>query len=348
MTFKNKFKSCLIIVFMLSVIQMAFAQNNPTVKWKDGKKYIVHTIRKGDTWSSIARTYKAPIKDLQKVNPNSKELKFDQTILIPYEVFKKSENKRNAAENKVETDTNNDTPKSDSPEQQEAKKPSASAGIKTEKSEVMNKEKSGSKKKNPAIVHKVVAGETLYGIAAKYHVSPREIATYNSIELGKIKIGQLLKIPQKGEANLNTNDHLTTPVIKNQNESVETKKDSVAIQSNVTSTIDSSNYATVPTASDKNIDGVVTEQGVATWLLDGTSGKREKFYALHRTAPVGTIIKVMNPMSKRFVFVKVVGVLPDTGDNFDVLIKITQSAARRIGIIDARFRVEISYGVKEK
>ena len=53
-------------------------------------------------------------------------------------------------------------------------------------------------------------------------------------------------------------------------------------------------------------------------------------------------------MNKRFVFVKVVGPLPDTGDNHDVLIKITQSAARRIGIVDARFRVDISYGLKGK
>ena len=89
-----------------------------------------------------------------------------------------------------------------------------------------------------------------------------------------------------------------------------------------------------------------TEHGVATWMMEFSSAKKEKFYALHRSASVGTIIKVVNPMNKRSVFVKVVGQLPDTGDNHDVLIKITQAAARKIGIFESRFRVDISYGVK--
>ena len=70
---------------------------------------------------------------------------------------------------------------------------------------------------------------------------------------------------------------------------------------------------------------------------------QNKFYALHRTAPIGTIIKVTNRMNNNSVYVKVIGILPSTGDNENILIKITQAAAQRIGALDQRFQAELSY-----
>jgi rare lipoprotein A (peptidoglycan hydrolase) len=89
----------------------------------------------------------------------------------------------------------------------------------------------------------------------------------------------------------------------------------------------------------------ITENGVATWIAD-TEMNQNKFYALHRTAPVGTIIKVTNRMNNNSVYVKVIGVLPSTGDNENVLIKITQAAAQRIGALDQRFQAELSYAAE--
>lgn len=84
--------------------------------------------------------------------------------------------------------------------------------------------------------------------------------------------------------------------------------------------------------------------GVAAWLTEADLNQ-SKFYALHRTAPVGTIIKLTNRMNNNSVFVKVVGPLPDTGDNNSIIIKITQAAAQRIGALDQKFTAELSYGV---
>jgi hypothetical protein len=50
-------------------------------------------------------------------------------------------------------------------------------------------------------------------------------------------------------------------------------------------------------------------------------------------------------MNNNSVFVKVVGTLPDTGDNNAAIIKITQAAAQRIGAIDQKFTAELSYGL---
>jgi len=64
---------------------------------------------------------------------------------------------------------------------------------------------------------------------------------------------------------------------------------------------------------------------------------------MHRTAPIGTIMQVKNEMNNLTVFVRVIGKLPDTGENTNVTIRISKTAYDRLGAIDKRFPVEISY-----
>lgn len=90
----------------------------------------------------------------------------------------------------------------------------------------------------------------------------------------------------------------------------------------------------------KNSDEVV-ESGLAE-LIEGTEGNR-KYLAMHRTAPIGTILKVRNEMNNREVFVRVMGKLPDTAVNDKLIIKLSRSAYDRLGAIDPRFRVELTY-----
>ena len=89
------------------------------------------------------------------------------------------------------------------------------------------------------------------------------------------------------------------------------------------------------------------EQGVATWI-DDENINPNKYFALHRGAPVGTIMKVTNRMNKRTVFVKVVGKLPDTGDNDNIILKISKASAEKLGVRDQRFQCDLSYGVTMK
>jgi hypothetical protein len=85
----------------------------------------------------------------------------------------------------------------------------------------------------------------------------------------------------------------------------------------------------------------VMEAGLAE-LIEGTEGNR-KYLALHRTAPVGTILKVRNELNNREVFVRVMGKLQDTAPNSKLILKLSRSAYDRLGAIDPRFRVEVTY-----
>lgn len=88
----------------------------------------------------------------------------------------------------------------------------------------------------------------------------------------------------------------------------------------------------------------MAQSGVAE-MIEGADGSG-KYLALHRTAPIGTLVLVRNEFNNQLVWVKVVGRLPDTGVNDKILIKLSQQAFAKLSPEDRRFRAEVSYIVK--
>ena len=68
---------------------------------------------------------------------------------------------------------------------------------------------------------------------------------------------------------------------------------------------------------------------------------------LHRTAPVGTIIQITNPMTNRSTFAKVVGKFTENETTKDVIIVMTKAVADAVGALDKRFFCTLTYGPKE-
>jgi hypothetical protein len=55
------------------------------------------------------------------------------------------------------------------------------------------------------------------------------------------------------------------------------------------------------------------------------------------------VIRVKNEENSLTIFARVVGGLPETGDNSKVLIKLSQAAFEQLKGVNARFPVEILY-----
>ncbi len=83
-----------------------------------------------------------------------------------------------------------------------------------------------------------------------------------------------------------------------------------------------------------------------SWLKD-KSAFEKNFYALHRSAPNKSYIRVINPMNNKSVYVKVIGKLPDVGENADVDLKLTSAAVKKLGLRDDKFVVDWSYHVQK-
>ncbi len=77
-------------------------------------------------------------------------------------------------------------------------------------------------------------------------------------------------------------------------------------------------------------------------LIEGTGGHK-KYLVLHRSAPIGTIMRVKNEENNATIFARVVGTLPETGDNSKLVIKLSQAAFDQLKAVNGRFPVEIMY-----
>lgn len=88
----------------------------------------------------------------------------------------------------------------------------------------------------------------------------------------------------------------------------------------------------------------VTSSGVAE-MIDGADDSG-KYLALHRTAPIGTLVQVRNEFNNQSLWVKVIGRLPDTGVNDKILVKLSAQAFAKLSPDDRRFRAEVSYIVR--
>jgi LysM repeat protein len=181
-------------------------------------------------------------------------------------------------------------------------------------------------------LHIVAAKETMFSIAKQYNVSIQQLKEWNQLEGNEISIGQELRVvPPQKEAVKTVTIPAVVAVAEPKKEVVtqapppkaEVKEQTIRISESV-----------------KNSDEI-SQNGLAE-LIEGTEGNR-KYLALHRTAPVGTILKVRNEMNNREVFVRVMGKLPDTALTDKLVIKISKSAYDRLGAIDQRFRVEVTY-----
>jgi len=172
------------------------------------------------------------------------------------------------------------------------------------------------------IEHTVATGETIYSIAKKYNLTTYQIKTSNSLTDNELTVGQKLSIKT---------DKITpaSTVVEEENEDTETIKNPKLKQA-------ASRYGLVQ----------FDEKGIATWTanedLDAT-----KMLVLHRTAPVGTIIRITNPMSSRSAFAKVVGKFTENETTKDVIIVMTKAVADAIGALDKRFFCNLNYGAVE-
>lgn len=347
----------------------------------DGKMYVIHRVDEKETLFAISRRYGSSVESILQSNPGAtSNLEIGQIIKVPYD---KRVSVRPVEGSKVHTVAaketmysiskmysvsvddlrkwNNLTDNTLSIGQQLVVGKTAAVEIKPDPARTAT-----ASQDTPTVasipssgVHTVGTKETLFSIARQYGLSVAQLRSWNSLEGDDLKVGQAIKLTEPKK------DQSAAPVVAQQEtrkEPAETRREqpktdetpiASATQPSQPSQPSSPAKSTQPaqptpsgtqtiriSESMKNSDEVI-EAGLAE-LIEGTEGNR-KYLAMHRTAPVGTILKVRNEMNNREVFVRVMGKLPDTAVNDKLIIKLSRSAYDRLGAIDPRFRVELTY-----
>ncbi|WP_353721445.1 LysM peptidoglycan-binding domain-containing protein [Dyadobacter sp. 676] len=291
-----------------------------------GKIFILHKVNQGQTMFAVVRQYGTTIHALREANPGmSDQIQSGQTIRVPYtpKVTKKDSKKDDKKEEKkelVKAEVKETKPVTDTPAAATSTSaPSASAATAV-----------------PANgIHKVEPGQTLYRVAVKYGVLMADLRKWNNLTDDNIKDGQELIVSEKG-AEKAAAPAAAPPPAKVASTVV---KDSVKAK------------AVVPEKVVKPVEEVAppkvvkskkkSESGLAEVIE--TDESTSKFLGLHRTAPIGSLVEVLNEYNQEKIIVRIIGRIPDTSVNDDIVIKLSSRAFEKVSPNSKRFRAVVSY-----
>lgn len=173
--------------------------------------------------------------------------------------------------------------------------------------------------------YKVGKSETLFAIARRFDLTVEDIKKFNNLTSDSVREGQMLKIP---ETPLPAPEP-PAPVIE----------DPIILPAARSTTVNAETFK-----STRHGIRETSEKGVGIWM-ENLETKNNTNLALHRTAPVGTVLKITNPINNSITYAKVVGKFADNSETQDAIVVLSRSAASYVGAVDKRFLVEITYGL---
>ncbi|MEO7306765.1 MAG: LysM peptidoglycan-binding domain-containing protein [Ferruginibacter sp.] len=135
------------------------------------------------------------------------------------------------------------------------------------------------------------------------------------------------------------------PAVKeSQKETVKSAAETVAAEPKKTSS-SKSNSGTFKNQYESQVKKSETAEasGTAGVFKSSSGWTDKKYYCLHNSASQGTIIKITNPANGKFVFAKVLDLMPDIKQNEGLLIAISNAAADELGIAAGNFNCSINY-----
>lgn len=231
------------------------------------------------------------------------------------------------------------------------------------------------------VYHQVESGETLYRLGVNYNkVSMESLKKWNSLPSDAVNVGSsmiigFLKVDKNQSPLATTHVQMSdvakaTPVPEQKQSQVEVikpitkteekteQKEAVVTERQVVTTAP---QATVtPAASNRSIGENVGffrdmyDQQIATdralnasgtgGVFKSTSGWQDgKFYCFNNEAAPGSILKVTNNSTGKFIYAKVLDAIPDIKQNFSLIVIVSNAAADVLGAGEGRFECVVEY-----
>ncbi len=323
-----------VLTYSASASDLSALRDSVGVERRNGKIFVKHKVEPKETLYALSRKYGVPVSQIVESNPAVEaSIRIDQIVLIPRKaLITASTSKTTVAAAPVKA------------------VPAASNRTFTVNSK-------GEK------LHTVEAKQTLYSISRMHGVSVEDLKAWNKLWDNNIEIGAQL-IVGKGATPTSTK-----PVyVPEADDEVSSKTETVAVET-AKKPATTAEKASTPTAEPATTTAPVTatetttvikENEVEEGVTESSAGVKKviengmaemidpkadtnKYLALHRTAPIGTILQVKNAVNGQVVYVRVIGKLPETGSNSNLVVRISKKAYQKLGAVDQKFRVEVSY-----
>ena len=301
----------LLLLFGAFVSAQASVLDSVGVEKKGDAYFIQHKMEAKETLYALSRRYSATVDEIKKANPgvNINDIGIGQIILVPAKNYKP--------------------------------KPAATA--------VSSAVPASGKK-----VHKVEPKETLFALSQKYGVTVDELKKANpALNEKGLQVGMELVIPGKA-----TSAVAVTETKKPEPEPAAKPAQNTNAATGTTPAATPKPATTAPVAvkpkseplparltptdlpSKNNKIEKINENGMAE-----TAPARQDapdFFAYHKTAPVGTIILVVNDQNNQNAYVRVIGTLINPSSETSV-IQLSPKAMERIKAGETKTKVSLSY-----
>jgi len=278
---------------------------------------VEHTIQKKENLNMLAEKYGTTVNEIKRVNNlRTINLQIGQVLKIPA---------KNVQPEQQESITTVQKPDSPVVVVQTTPVVAVAAPVQKDKNELnknidLNEKPVAAAGTEELIVHTVASNETIYSIATKYKLTIDQLKAKNDMTSSSLNVGQRLLI--KGQY----------PV-----------KPAFVPPAVIPDSINSIKDPALRYPASRYGLNQIEEKGTAVWIADPDLDPA-KMLVLHRTAPIGGIIKITNPMSNRSTFAKVVGKFTENESTKDVIIVMTKAVADALGALDKRFYCNLTYG----
>ena len=301
--------TCVLSSIALSAFSTEIAKDSVGLKKEGGKSYVLFKVEPKQTLFSIVKRYGSSVSEFKAANPGiSESVNVGQTIKIPYKgIIVASVPKYTPAVPPITTPV--------------------SVPIESVK----------------MVSHVVEGGQGLYAVATKYKVTMADLRKWNNLTTDQLATGQVLIVDAREYERAKKSGDLPAKgeVVKVEDTNMGNNTGgNVVVHKPVEEPVSGDVKTSSETSKTSSGYRKTVETGLAE-LID-VEDKSGKYLALHRSAPVGTLVNVKNSSNGQSIWVKVIGKLPDIGSD-RVIIKLSPRAFEKLNPADRRIRAEISY-----
>jgi len=311
----------------------------------NAQNFLIHKVKQGESLYAIAKKYAVTIDAIHKNNPSlsGDNLKIGTELRIP--------KKKTTPAPTPKTTTSSSTTKI------------ANTSIKPNNN-------------FDTILHQVKPKETMYSISKLYDVNIDDIKKWNKLSSSDLSYDAIIKIIKPKNATTTVKSSSATALL-NQEETKkieekinkkptetttqnvtkpEIKKQEVIKQEEIKSTTveapkqDEENKQEVKLlplseqfAMQKKENETVLKKATGAPMSTNDPSINNTFFALHKTAKVGSIIKVKNLENNKTSYAKVIGTLPEIDENKNVLIRLSLGVRKAINMGNGKAYLEMEF-----
>ena len=270
-----------------------------------------HVVQKKENLNMLAEKYGTTVNEIKRVNNlRSINLQIGQILKIPGKAAEEQQQPAQTAQAPVAQPKAETPIKTAIPAENRYKKPEQAPA----------KKETSNEKQEEFLEHTVASNETIYSIATTYKMTMDQLKAKNNLTDNALHVGQKLVI--RGQRPVKS---AYSPIAAHPD------------------TLNSIKDPTLRHPASRYGLNQMDEKGTGVWIADSDLDP-SKMLVLHRTAPIGTVMKITNPMTNRSTFAKVVGKFTENESTKDVIIVMTKAVADALGALDKRFYCNLTYG----